>query len=86
MSLSATYEEASSHLINAIDLERSWLRSTVHPFISLFRGTRNYVSAGGNLSGNQAEKLRVLQREAASKFQRDREAQGEISQLVPILK
>lgn len=85
-SLDATYQDAFFHLVNAIDLERSRLRSNVHPFISLFRGTRDYVRSGGLLSGKQAESLRTLIEEANSKFQRDSEIQEEITQLRPILK
>jgi hypothetical protein len=84
--LGETYEEAFHHLVIAIELERSRVRANVHPFITLFRGTRDYVLAGGALSGFQADQLRLLAREANRKFASDSEIQEELRELSSILK
>lgn len=72
-SLTATYGEAFEKLGTAIELEKKWARMAVQPFVTLFRGSRQFLEHGGTLSGNQAEALRKLIKEANQKFPRDLE-------------
>jgi hypothetical protein len=81
ISATATYEEAFGRLTAAINLERLWARINVHPFISLFRGTRTYIESGGSLTGHQAEQLRNLVRDAGLQFPADRDVQAAIAEM-----
>jgi hypothetical protein len=83
--LPTAYNEALSYLSEAISRERSMLRASVHPFITLFRGTRDYLEAGGVATGEQAEQLRVFIREARSKFPYDAELIEAVQRLAPLL-
>lgn len=67
------YEEAFQNLVRAIELERSWARMAVQPFVTLFRGTRAYLDSGKNLSETQVATLRALVEEARRTFPRDPE-------------
>lgn len=67
------YEEALEKLLLAIRLERNRARMSVHPFVTLFRGSRIFLDEGGRLSGDNAEKLRSHIREAREQFPRDSE-------------
>lgn len=67
------YEEAFEKLALAIELERRRARMAVQPYVTLFRGSRAFLEAGGHISGDKAEKLRSHVQEARKKFPRDRE-------------
>ena len=69
----AAYEEALEKLLLAIRLERNRARMAVQFFVTLFRGPRTFLEQGGQLSGDNAEKLRSRIREARGQFPRDRE-------------
>ena len=69
----AAYEEALEKLLLAIRLERNRARMAVQPFVTLFRGSRTFLEQGGQLSGDNSEKLRSRIREARGQFPRDRE-------------
>jgi hypothetical protein len=53
----ASFSQAMEELGEAIALEQRWLRSNAQPYVSLFRGVRDYISMGHTLSGTQIEKL-----------------------------
>ena len=69
--LNVSFEEAYRLFSLAIDLERKWLRPSVHPFVSLFRGAREYKEKGGALSGSQISGLRDFEYIASEKFSQD---------------
>jgi hypothetical protein len=71
MSRTATYEDAFIRLTSAIEIERSWSPPSVHPFVVLFRGTRDYLASRGKLTNEQAERLRGFVSEAQRLFPRD---------------
>ena len=77
-SLTATYGEAFEMLRRAIGLERTRARMAIQPFVTLFRGTIQFIENGGELSGNQTEEIRELMKEAYQKFPND----GEIKEVV----
>ena len=69
----SAYFEALEKLSLAISIERKRSRMAVQPFVTLFRGTRQFLENGGQLSGDDAVRLRNLIREAQKEFPRDRE-------------
>jgi hypothetical protein len=82
MSRTATYEEAFIRLSNAIELERSWSPPSVHPFVTLFRGTRDYVAHRGRLTNDQINRLRGFVDEAQRQFIHDPDIADSIAQIV----
>lgn len=65
------FSEAFSILSEAIETERNRLRMAVQPYIILFRGTVEYVAAGGELSASRVARLQSLADEAEHRFGRD---------------
>lgn len=72
-SLVAAYEEAFDRLTDAIVLESNWRRRAAQPYVSLFRGTVDFLNRGGRLSPRQIEKHKLLIDEARSGWKRDKE-------------
>ena len=72
-SLIAAYEEAFDRLTDAIVLESNWKRKAAQPYVSLFRGSTEYMKRGGRLTQRQAERLISLIDEAKSGWKRDKE-------------
>lgn len=75
------FEEAFLRLTFAIDLERKRSRVNVHAFITLFRGARDYIAMGEELTGKQTEKIKELMTDAERKFRRDAELQQAIAEI-----
>ena len=69
--LKIIFDEAYELLSLSIDIERRWIRPSVHPFVSLFRGAREYKKMGGTFTGKQISSLRDLEYVAREKFGRD---------------
>ena len=80
-SLSAVFDEAFSALREAIELQRSWLRPSEHPFVSLFRGVREYTQMGGTISTHQLAVLREIRGEAIESFRGDGDVQNALEML-----
>lgn len=74
-SLSASYAEAYEKLTEAIQLEKSWSRKAIQPYVTLFRGTTEYVLQKGVLSMKQIETIQALAKDAEKIFGRDPEMQ-----------
>jgi hypothetical protein len=85
MSREATYDEAFERLSHSIELERSWTPPSVHPFVTLFRGTRDYLALSGKLTERQAEAVRGFVTEAQQLFARDPDIAESITQMRPYL-
>ena len=81
LSAASSFDEAFAVLIQAIDLERPWIRPSIHPFAGLFRGARKYVEIGGKMSVSQKSVLRDLLLRAENKFQGDKAIQEEVGLL-----
>jgi hypothetical protein len=71
VSRSSTYEEAFNRLTAAIELERSWTPPTVHPYVTLFSGTRHFITLGGSLTSDQRARILTHIDEAERLFPRD---------------
>ena len=69
------FEEAFSVLTEAIELQRNWLRPAGHPFVTLFRGTSDYIETGGAVSSRHYSVLRTLWSDAELRFQGDRDVE-----------
>lgn len=80
-SMTGIYKEAFRRLKKAIQLEASWSRSAVQPYVSLFSGTINYLDRGGVLSQRQLEDLRDFIHSAERRLSRD----FEVSELIGAL-
>lgn len=76
----SVFDEAFEKLDEAIALEQKWLRSNVQPYITLFRGVREYLGKGFSLDHKQAEKLDAHLRYAGREFAADRDIQLAIEQ------
>lgn len=85
ISRTAAFEEAFLRLTEAIRIEKSLSRVTLHPFVTLFRGVRDFINGGGILTGRQADELRNLTYEAKNRIGRDREVQEVIAAILPLL-
>jgi hypothetical protein len=72
-SLTASYAEAYENLSEAIRLEKSWSRKAIQPYISLFRGTTDFVLRKGVLSMKQLENIQSMSKDAERIFGRDEE-------------
>lgn len=77
----AIYSEAFDKLIKAIELEASWARSAVQPYVSLFNGAIGYLDRGGVHSSRQLERLKTVIIGAESRFVRDVEVQETLEKL-----
>ncbi len=78
-SITYSYNEAFNCLCDAIDLEASWSRIAVQPYVSLLRGTIKFLECNGQLSISQRDKMSTLTNRAADRFSRDNEVQNVIS-------
>jgi hypothetical protein len=72
-SLASSFAEAYENLTEAIRLEKSWSRKAIQPYISLFRGTADFVGQRGVLSVKQLENIQSLARDGEKTFRRDQE-------------
>ncbi len=77
----ASFSEAFDRLDDAILLEKAWLRSNAQPYVSLFRGVRDYLSLGYRLSGKQADKLADHLRYGSGAFPHDQDLQRLIEEV-----
>ena len=75
------FEEAFSVLTSAIDLQKNWLRPAGHPFVTLFRGTSDYIGAGGKMSTKHASVLRFLHHEATNLFHGDADVEDALDRI-----
>jgi len=80
-SLEAVYGEAFEKLSQAIDLEESWSRSAIQPFMSLFSGTVRFLERRGVLTASQRNKLEVLTRLAEDRLGRDPQVREQVAVL-----
>ena len=71
--MTATYDEATKYLIEAIELEAAWARRAVQPFVLLFRGTETYLNRGGRFTEEQRDALRKRVQTARSVYSKDSE-------------
>ena len=69
--MSECFSEAFSALSDAIETERNRVRMAVQPFIVMFRGTTDFVAAGGQLSTGQISRLQSIVDAADYRFGRD---------------
>jgi hypothetical protein len=76
-----TFEEAFARVSTAIDLERSWSRINVQPFISMFRGVRDYLAAGGQLNNKQLGALQKYIAIARNAFGSDAEVSDVVAEI-----
>lgn len=65
------FSDAFTALADAIETERDKVRMAVQPFIVMFRGTSDFVAAGGLLSTNQVTRLQSIVDDAEYRFARD---------------
>lgn len=72
----AGFKQAFDSLRSAIEAERGWARSTVHPFATLFTGAARFIDNGGTLSTRDRDTLAELLAEARSVFPHDRGLQS----------
>jgi hypothetical protein len=82
---STIYYQAVGFLTRAIRIERSWARPTVQPFITLFRGTREFVATGGKLNARQMVIVQSLIRQAKANFADDIEMLQSISEVEAVI-
>jgi hypothetical protein len=83
--MKSLFDEAFGRLGTAIDLESSWSRSAVQPYVSLFSGTIKYLERKGALANRQIDALKSFLAGAQSRFSRDKEIQdlvGKVSKQV----
>jgi hypothetical protein len=85
MSKSAVYKEALSALVQAIDLEFARGRASVHAYVTLFRGTAEYVGLGQTLNDAEYRTMIELIDKAKSNFPRDTELRGLADNLSEII-
>lgn len=57
VSAPGAFKEAFDRLDEAIGLEKAWLRSNAQPYVTLFRGVRDYLSMNLELTPRQVQKL-----------------------------
>ena len=81
LSATANFNEAFAVLEQAVDLEKQWIKPSIHPFVSLFRGARRYAEIGGKLGVSQTAVLRDMLQRAENKFRGDRVIQEEVGLL-----
>lgn len=82
ISAPAAFTEAFDKFDEAIHLEQSWRRSNVQPYVSLFRGVREYVQLGYRLDHGQVQRLNSHIEYAIGAFQHDRDVQLAVDQTV----
>ena len=80
-SLVSSYNEAFEHLTEAIRLEKAWSRKAIQPYVSLFRGTTEFLLQRGNLSMQQLDAIASLSKDAEKTFGRDEEMQDVLAAL-----
>ena len=85
VSISGSFDEAFELLSSAISVERRWIRPSVHPFVTIFRGSRDYRERGGVLTANQISSLRDLEHIAQDQFDRDKTVREVLAQLKQVL-
>ena len=83
--ITALFDEAFSVLNEAIELQRYWIRPAGHPFVTLFRGTTDFIEAGGRLSSKRTSVLRELHRYARVQFRGDMEVEESLIRFEPYL-
>ena len=74
-SMTPIYGEAFDKLVKAIEMEASWSRMAIQPFMSLFSGTAKFLELKGALSSQQREKLNSLIYIAEDRGRRDMQVQ-----------
>ncbi len=67
------FNEAFDCSDRAIKIEKSWARKSVHPYVTMFRGAREYLERGGVMSSTQMQRVRDLLLEAEKLFPKDHE-------------
>lgn len=79
------FDEAYTYLRRAIEHEERNSRISIHPFVTLFRGTDAYLELGGQLSRTQKEQIQQWINFSTHRYQRDRDIQSTVAQLQPRL-
>lgn len=85
LSITATYSEAYGSLISAISLEHAKGRASVQAYVTLFRGTIDFLNLEGELDDRQDPKIREMISASAKYFPRDmelRELSDELSRIL----
>jgi hypothetical protein len=75
------YDEAFQRLTEAIRIEQDLGRSSPQAYVSLFRGTREYLARGEGVSEYQAQVLEGLLRDAEARLRADDDLQREVYEL-----
>lgn len=75
------FDEAFTYLRRAIEHEERYARISIHPFMTLFRGTDAYLEEGGQLSRIQREQIQQWINFCTHRYQRDRDIQSIVAQL-----
>jgi hypothetical protein len=70
-SMTSIYGEAFDKLVQAIDMEASWSRTAIQPFMSLFSGTTKFLEMKGVLTTKQRDRLNSLVNTAEDRSRRD---------------
>jgi hypothetical protein len=79
------FKDAFDNLLEAIRIEGYYSRITIHPYNTLFSGTRQYILQGGMLSEAQNRELRQLIGVASSRFDKDVVLLNLIRELIDVL-
>jgi hypothetical protein len=70
-SVTQIYGEAFDKLVQAIEMETSWSRVAIQPFMSLFSGTTKFLELDGVLTSKQRDRLNSLVSSAEDRSRRD---------------
>lgn len=80
------FNEAWNTLNQAINLELSRYRATIHPYMTLVTGVTRYAALGGRLSPHQSQTLRTFVNDAAYRFRRDAQMKAAIERMDAVIK
>lgn len=75
------FPEAQASSLEAIQIETRRARSSIQPYIVLFKGTREYLDLGGHLTERQSQSLEEALEDARRKFGRNPEITDLIDEL-----
>ncbi len=78
------FEEGFDRLSAAIEIETKRMRSSVHPFLTMFAGCCRYLDLGGNFTPEQRLRIEVYRDQAKYKFESDETVQHAVARLESI--
>lgn len=84
-SMAGSFSEAFDCSDRAITIEKSWSRKSVHPYVTMFRGVKDYLDRSGQMSSTQIQRTRDFMRDAEKLFPRDQEIRDTILQVKTML-